>query len=242
MVDPNEKDEPGFDEEDTGLEDFESGDAPEAGQELADAEAEESPVAATDKPQRRQNDYREIARQEAEHRARVEREYAEYRAQAEAQRNQGDEPENVFEQRMSLLPVDQQIRERLSRSDRRHQRELILTRMQAADSADKANYQAKSASNPRYRKYEARVEELLAFERRNGRDFPRETILRFVLGEAVIANEGKTAKARTAGQDRIRQQQVRPPTAGSDQAAQRRRASGGDSVADLERRLEGVFI
>lgn len=129
----------------------------------------------------------------------------------------------------------------MERSEKRHQRELLLTRMQAADAADRASFQAKAAFDPRYKKYADRVEQVLADERRQGRDFPRETVLKFVLGEAVINSKGKSKQQQDAS-ERVRRQQARADSGRSDVSGQRQRQGQGNSLADLEKRLSGVFI
>jgi hypothetical protein len=79
-------------------------------------------------------------------------------------------------------------------------------------------------------------------ERRQGRDFPRETILRFVLGDRVMQNKGKIDQQRKQGQQNINRQRTQPDTSRSDRSAQRRGGSSGNTLADLEKRLEGVEI
>ena len=243
--DDDEEDLQTGDEEDAGQDDVESGDDTETGQEPSEAKAEDGEVAPrAARATARQDNYREIARQEAEHRARVEREIADLRQQLQARQPQ-EESEEQFEARLQLLPVDDRVRERLGRSEKRHQRELLYTRLQSADAADRASYQSRAAVDTRYRKYEQQVEQILATERRQGRDFPRDTILKFILGEKVMANAAKINEARKQGKQRIDRQQAKPIEGRSDRQVQRRgRLGEGNSIEDLEYRLTqpGVFI
>jgi len=241
--DPNP---PETEEVDDALIDLEddSGVADEPDEQAAEGE---EPDEVEARPARQRADYREIARQEAEHRARVERELAELRSQVQQRQQPQGESEEAFELRMQVLPTGDQVRERLARAERRHQHEMLMTRLAAADAADRASFTAKAASNPVFKKYETDVEQILRAERQAGRDFPRETILAFVLGKKVMENRGKVDTARQQGQRRIAQQQARAPDARSDQASnrQRQRYAADDMSPEAVRyRLSqpGVFI
>jgi len=224
--------------------DDDSGVVDEPGEQATEGE---EPDEVEARPARQRVDYREIARQEAEHRARVEREVAELRAQVQQRQQPQGESEEAFELRMQVLPTGDQVRERLARAERRHQHEMLMTRLAAADAADRASYQAQATVDPVYKKYADQVEQILRAERQAGRDFPRETILDFVLGRAVRMNRGKVKTAREQGQRRIAQQQARAPDARSDQAPNRQRqryAADDMSPEAVRHRLSqpGVFI
>ena len=84
----------------------------------------------------------------------------------------------------------------------------------------------------------------MAEERRQGRDFPRETVLKFVLGEAVINSKGKSKQQQEAG-ERVRRQQARADSGRSDVAgAARKRTYRADDMSPeaVRSRLEGVHI
>jgi hypothetical protein len=110
-----------------------------------------------------------------------------------------------------------------------------------ADRADKAAFDAKAAVDPIYRKYAQDVEQVLAIERRKGRDFDRETILDFVRGRRARLNQGKKTPVQAQAERRIQSQQARTAGGRGDQPAQQRqrRFAAGDMSPDAVRaRLE----
>jgi hypothetical protein len=130
---------------------------------------------------------------------------------------------------------------KLERATRRHQQQLALATFAGADRADKAAYDSQAAVNPLYKKYSQRVEEILAIERRKGRDFDRATVLKFIVGEAAMANQGKTSQARQQGQQRIQSQQARTTGGRGDQGREqrpRRFAANDMSAEAVRQRLE----
>jgi len=233
--------------EDAGLDDDEGGDEAEAGQESEDASSEEGQV---EEPQsrgeRRFQKLSTTAREAAAKAQALEVEVAQLRAeraQREAQAAQPKEPTPEEEAaKLALMTVEERVDYRLEKAEKRHQREIALTRFQAADMADRAAYESKAAANPRYKRYAKEVEDLLASERRAGRDFPRETVLRFVLGGKVLDGGPTRDKAAAAGKERIRGQQARADSGRSDRAAPQRGRGSGDSIEALEKRLAGQFI
>ena len=98
---------------------------------------------------------------------------------------------------------------KLDRANRRHQQQLALATFAGADRADKTAFDARALSDPRRKRFAARVEEVLQIERRKGRDFDRETVYKFILGEeAEKSMSGRSpSQARQAGQQRIASQQ-----------------------------------
>ena len=231
------------DAEDPGQSDDEGGDGSQGETEAEDGEAEEG----LGEPERRQpsratkavQEAKRIAREASERSARLERELQELRA--ERAKPQGETPEQEAA-RLSLMTAEERMDHKLEKAVRENQRQMNALRFQAADQADKAAYDAKGAYDPRYAKYAPDVERLLLAERQAGRDFPRETILKFVLGERVMQSKKDIAAQKAAGAKRVQQQTARAGNAGSDRSAQRGRVGSGNSLADLEKRLEGVII
>lgn len=225
-----------------GLGDDEGGSG-DTGQESESAAPEEGLTARRE----RDRDLREQLRKQAEHTARVERELNDLRSQSQQRQQQQPQGESdeAFEARMQLLPTDSQMRERFTRSERRHQHELLLTRMQAADASDRAEYLHAAASDPRYTKYADEVERVLSEERRMGRDWKRSAVLSFLIGQKVLANKSKVEAAKAAGQSNIKRQQAKQGGSASDVARpqQTRRYAAGDMSPEAVRaRLEGVLI
>lgn len=247
MDDPNDReviDDEVFDEElegereDARRLDDEGGDETEAGQEPEAAQAQEGLGRASKRIQA----LRREAQEERERAALLQRELEAERARVRQPAQSTEESDDAFNARLALMDdPEKRLVARIERSEKRHQRELLITRMQAADAADKASFTSKAAYDPRYKKYADRVEQVLAEERRNGRDYPRETVLRFVLGEAVINSKGKSTQRQDAAA-RVQRQQARADSGRSDVSGQRQRQGQGNSLADLEKRLDGVYI
>lgn len=246
--DPDEEiDENENEGEDAGLLDDEGGDEAEAGQEPEGAEAEEGAVdAEPERPARRGASEtiraaKNLARENAEKATRLEREIAELRAERERSKPQGETPEQEAA-RLSLMTAEERMDYKLAKSQREHERQIGLVRFESADRADKAAFDAKGAYDPRYKKYGGKVEELLAQARRNGDNPNRETVLKFYLGDLIMSNSKEVRRQQQNGKQNIARQATRPTNASSDRAAPRGRLGTGSTLADLEKRLEGVEI
>jgi hypothetical protein len=185
---------------------------------------------------------KEAAKQATERAAAFEKELQELRRERQQPALPQEESDQEFQARMSLLTVEERVEAKLDRAQKRHERELNMLRVQSADQADRAAYQAKAATNPRYAKYETEVEKLLLEERRQGRNFPRELILRAVIGDKVLSNKANVSKQRSAAQRNVERQRGTPPEGRSDRNATRSRVGQGGGLADLERRLDGRTI
>ena len=142
-----------------------------------------------------------------------------------------------------LDPLDQ-MRAELDRSLKQNREQLALATFAGADRADKTAFDARALSDPRRKRFAARVEEVLQIERRKGRDFDRETVYKFILGEeAEKSMSGRSpSQARQAGQQRIASQQART-TGGRGDARRddrpRRYAANDMSPEAVRQRLEG---
>lgn len=234
-------------DDDAGLLDDEGGDEAETGQESENVEAQEGQVEEDGRPKGRATkavlEAKRIAREAAAETARVRQELESLRAERERERNrqQVESPEQEAA-RLALMTVEERVDYKLRKSEEKHTRELAAATFAAADAADKAAFEAKGAYDPRYKKYAPDVERLILQERQAGRNFPRDTILKFVLGEKVLANQAKVDAQRARGRENIRRQTTQPPSGRSDRAPARQRAGRGDTLADLEARLDGVQI
>lgn len=133
--------------------------------------------------------------------------------------------------------------ERLS-EDMREMREAFTTstrntQMAVHDTTDKSLYEAKAINDPLYRKYQSKVDAELTRIRQNGGNVPREAVLRYLLGTAVLESRGsKDNKTRKAtGERRLRRETTRPNDTRND-ATQARRGGG----RNLEDRLANVQL
>lgn len=233
-------------ENEPGLLDDEGGDEAEARQKSEDAEGEEGQVAP--KPSRSTKAVQEakrIAREATADKAKLEREVAELRAERQRSEPKGETPEQEAA-RLALMTVEERVDYKLDKAKKEHERALGVVRFQSVDAADKAAYQAKGAYDPRFTKYAAEVEQVLANTRRDtphvGMSLTREDVLQYVLGRKVLANRAKATEQRANGNRNIQRQRTTPDSSRSDRAAPRGRTGTGNALADLERRLEGVEI
>ena len=227
-------------EQETGFDDDENGS--EIGQEKGeDDENEEGQVSPEPRSQNRASraivEAKRSAREAADRAARLEREVAELRQQRQQPLQETREQE---EARLALMSFEERIEYKLEKATRDHERQLALVQFQSADAADKAAYEAKASYNSVYKKYSAEVEKLLLSERQAGRTYPRETILKFVLGERVMNAKPQIDKQRREAQQRVNKQRTVPDGGRSDRSSSRER--NGDTLLDLERRLDGKFI
>lgn len=230
--------------QDAGLDDNEGGNEAEAGQESPDAEGEEGQVdARPSRATRAVQEAKQAAKEAREEAAAFKRELEVLRAERAQRENtpKGESPEDEAA-RLALMTTDERTDYKLAKAERAHAFQLNVMRFQSADIQDKANYTAKASTDARYKKHQREVEELLAQERRTGRDLPRETILDFIIGRNIRLNGGATRdRARAEGAARIRSQEARADSGRSDRAAPRRNESG-NTLRDLEKRLENVPI
>jgi hypothetical protein len=231
------------DDEINGVEGDGSEAADEPDDEGQDEEQEEVAAAAPSRATKRVQAATQAAKEAQERAARLEKEVQELRSQRAQPQTPQEESDEQFNARCALLTTEERIDAKLDRAERRHQRQLQQATFLSAERADKAAFEARAAYDPKYKRYAEKVEQTLAEERRKGNNFDRSTILRFVIGDAVLANEGKVKTAQQNGQRRIQQQQSRTSGGRGDTAPQRRTRLGqGNSLADIEARLDGVVI
>ena len=234
--------EEGDEGQDAGLLDDEGGDEAQTGQKSPDAEGEEGVEAQPQgRRDRRIQTLNAQLKAEADHRARVERELAELRAQSQRPAQPREESEEEFQARLSLLSTEERIEARLARSERKHQQELQQLRIQSWDAADRSAYDARAVVDTRYDKYKNEVE---AFRQQHGLNIPRQAALEIILGRKVLENRGKVGAAREQGQRNIQRQQARTTPAASDRGAQRSRrfAANDMSPEAVAARLQDVVI
>jgi len=247
MVGPRDLDEEVEDEslqeegDDAGRVNDEGGDDSQTGQESQAFEAEER----LDRRGQRDDRIREELRAEREHRTRVEAELQALRQQAEQARQPQfrEETDQEFLARVAVMEPEQRMEAKYERAMRFHNRQLALQTFAMADRADKVAFDSKAQSDPDRARLAKRVEEVLAIERRKGRDFDRETVYKYILGEEreVRKSRGSPAPAQRRGQDNIQRQQARTTGGRGDQGRDERprRYSANDmSPEAVRQRLE----
>lgn len=226
---------------DAGRLDDESGDESELRLEDQDAPAEDGHRAnAKDRVSRRYDEVTRIAREASDRASRLEQELMQLRAERNQPRQ---ETEAEFEAKLQLMDPNEQVRVRLAKAQDENRRQMAILQMQNADALDRNQYATKAQYDSRYKKYEADVEKLRASELAQGRVHSRENLLTYIIGQRALAAQPKVDAAKQAARRRVAGQQARPVDSRSDQArGQRGRLGTGNTLADLEKRLEGVFI
>lgn len=166
---------------------------------------------------------RERARADA-----AERERQQLLQQIQAQSTQAEQ----LRQQQFLESLDPSERQAymLQQQMEQMRREVQQQQFAQADMTDKIGFQQRALQNPMIAKYVDRVEETLAAMRAKGQTAPRESILKFLIGEEVL----NKAPAVVAKATRAASKPVSKPLRSRGNAA----ASGGrDEDADLEERL-----
>lgn len=142
--------------------------------------------------------------------------------------------------RLALMSPEERFDYRLTQQEERHRRDLAQVRFETADAADKTAFDQLCARNPQAARLKDRVEQALAAERAKGFTYPRETVLKFVIGESVLksAPRAQNRQQREASEQRQRQQ-ARPGQGRSDvnQGGGRQtdeRAARADRLKDVQ--------
>ncbi len=180
--------------------------------------------------------------QEAETRAAaLERENAELRGfQAGVAQRQPADPqaaaraEQEFYQSLEMMPPAQAYQALMQRGQQQIGSVIQGIEFRTNDRADKAAYDAAARADPIYKKYQAQVEQVLAEERRQGRNPDREVILDVLYGREMRQRSRAAAgKQRPAAAARVAGQRTQPTGARGDVAARGRRPAPGSLEADL---------
>lgn len=156
------------------------------------------------------------------------------------QRQQPQQTQETQEQRnarRSLLSAEERMSE-----DMQELRSLVVTsthqtQVSTADATDRASFDAKSASDPLYRRWSAKVETERARLAGLGQFVAREAIMTFMIGKAALEarNSPEAKKQRAQANRRVQRQTVKAGSSRND-ATQSRRGSS----KSLEQRLADV--
>jgi len=140
-----------------------------------------------------------------------------------------------------MMDPDQRVDYLLNEQRQQFGNELAQIRFQTADSADRTAFDGLCARNPVASKLRDNVESYLADMRRNGTNAPRETVLKYVIGDRALANAGRaTGKARRTAEDNRSRQAARPSSPRNDTRGESPR-SGSEREARAKR-LEDQII
>lgn len=143
-------------------------------------------------------------------------------------------------ERLALLSPEERMEERLNEALTRNQHQTQQLTSQLMDQSDRASFESRATANPLFKKIATDVERELGALRARGENLPRETIATYLIGQRVLAQQGK---AKPGAQQRRRAQETRPVNGRGDVSGDRReRRTGGDSAADIERRFGDIPI
>ena len=163
----------------------------------------------------------------------LERELADIRADRDRQQRETQQREPTKEE-MALWTPEERMDYRMSRAERHFNNVLSQTQAQTQDVADKAAFDAKAEGNPRYKRYADEVERRLVDLRKQGQSAPREAILKFILGERLLSNNGGKSEQRQRqnGQRRIAR------ASGGQQSPRGDAGGGRQALTEAEKRLK----
>ncbi len=212
---------------------------PDEPDEADESEDEPEPVEAR-RPSRGENRVAAATKAAAEAKA----EAAAARRELEAFRAQANQPprETPAQINERLAQMEPWERTEYFRQQDKAEMASHLQRIEfnSQEAADKSAYETLASRLPVAAKLRDAVEERLADMRRSGTTAPRETVLKWIIGDRAVANAsratGKARKTATANRDR----QVARPSAGRGDTAPTDRR--GDSAAARAKRLENMGI
>jgi len=210
----------------------EAGDSEDVDDGYGDYKDDEPPTRGVSRQQRLANENRDL-------RDRLER--LERQPATPAQAGPQEETEEAFKARMALLDPVARMEATLERSQRNTAMTIQRMALQNQETTDKAMYDAKAAVDPRYNRRSAAVEAKRTELMNMGQIVPREAVLKFLLGEKILAGGGskEVRRAQARGQDRITRQRTQPSGGRSDVRADRRQLSDADA---RKKRLENAEI
>lgn len=152
-----------------------------------------------------------------------------------------EESEEQFQARIQMLPPDERMEQRQLRQERRFNATVARMQFQTQVSQDKVAFDAKATVDPRFKRYAGEVEAKHAELLSQGQLVPREAILKFIIGEKVLANQDskEAGKQRQRSAQNVQRQQARPTGSRSDVQSARGRVSEAEA---RRRRLENAEL
>jgi hypothetical protein len=217
----------------------ETDDASEQDEREADSEETAEEVAAK-KPSRGEARFQKLAneaREAREHSARVEREFNEFKAE-QSRRAATVEKKEPTADEMALWSTEQVIDYKLQKATGAFTQNLQQLQWNTQEANDKAAFERQQLSDSRAKKYAGEVETRLADLRKQGQNVSREALLKYIVGEKVMAGVSKaTAKQKKDGEAQIRRQKTAPLGGASDVRGGRTQESEAEA---RRKRLENL--
>lgn len=163
---------------------------------------------------------------------------AQTNTQTADQRRQAEAQERT---RLAEMDPEQRLEYLLNQQGQRHQADLQTLRFEMQDSSDRTAYEGLCTRSPVATKLKDEVETRLRELRANGQTAPRETVLKFLIGERALTNAGRAkGKAQRIADTNKQRQTARVGSARGDATETGRR--GGDDKTARAKRLENMQI
>lgn len=158
--------------------------------------------------------------------------------QQPAQQPRQQEDPRAEAERLSRMTPEQRIQHFAAVAEERITRATAIGEFQAADNQDRATFAARVVSDPRAAKYANEVEARLLQLRKQGANASREDVLKYIIGERVMANAPKVRQQQKAAAETVRRQTTTPERPKGDTGGKPRQ---GEKAARAKR-LEGMRI
>lgn len=147
--------------------------------------------------------------------------------------------EQAEREQVALYPVEQQLAYWRDKDRREINQTLLNQQIQIGETIDKRDWDAECRRDRVRDRFSARVEDTLRAERQAGRNPTRETIFKYLYGEAALQQrQGQGDRQRRNGAARVRAQTTQPAGGRSDVATDRR-TRDDDSIEAARRRVSG---
>jgi hypothetical protein len=239
--------EPDLDDDETVTDPVGETDEPEGDDDDQDDDADGDDDAGGEQPPERQTRgdrqtaaLRADRRRLAEENARITRELEQMRNRPPAAPAAPVETPAQRAERMALMSPDERTEAIISEALQRNNQQNQQLTARILDQSDKTAFDMRAEQNPLFKKLAHQVEQELVNLRARGQDLPRESIAIYLIGQRVVAQQGK---AKPGVKERRRAQESRPANGRGDvQGNRRERQRGGDTAADIERRYGDVPI
>ena len=199
-------------------------------EEVDDQDADEEPAPKRSRGENRVAAATRTANEAKERADRLEREMADLRANLRPQTPQ-ETPEQRQQRLQNMDPLDRlELQQR--ETDQRTNAMLQRIEFEAKDNSDRLSYDSLCQRQPAAAKLKEEVEKRLADMRKTGMTAPRETVLKYLIGERALANGGRASSRAKKGADQQRQrQEARPGGGRGDVAAEGRTNSSATARA-----------
>ena len=207
-----------------------------------DDDTDEDQVIAETKPSRGQNRIAALANETKRLKEELEQTRAQFQQAISSPRTPQVSPDELARQeqeRLQYMTVEERADYKIAKAENAIRQQMQFQKLQMEDWQDKTGFEAKCSVNPTLASVKDEVERVLASQRAQGTNVPREALAVYLIGQKMLAKANKVAgKKAVAGKQAIRRQTVNAPSGkGSDVAGGRER--GGKTARE---RLDGIVF